>query len=374
MRTVLFLSAITLQAALGAQCSSVETDQGSIGSAPYVVYMPSPSTCFNGDVIVFAHGYVPEGSPAGTWLSQLFLPDGTSIPALLNGYGFGFAASGFSADGLAIVQGMSDTAALTAYVQSKTPVRKLFITGASEGGLIATLLLEQNKLYDGGIAVCGPLGDFQKQINYFGDVRVLFDYFFPGVLSSAGGSAINIPSQLMLGWTTVYEPAVVKALNENPLATLQLISTAGIEIGLNYSNAVNAITGALWYNVFATNNAHTVLGGNPYDNSTRVYKGSLNDTRLNANVARFTEANNIPIELTKNYDTTGLLKDPLVTLHTLADPVVPYWQEPLYTAKVQAEHSASELAQIPVLAYGHCNVSSIDADAAVALLILKAGL
>ena len=35
----------------------------------------------------------------------------------------------------------------------------------------------------------------------------------------------------------------------------------------------------------------------------------------------------------KYYETTGSLKDPLVTLHTLADPVVPYWQEPLYAAK-----------------------------------------
>ncbi len=373
MRKILLLSAALLPVALGASCSSAETDSGTIGTAPYVIYMPQPASCFNGDVVVFAHGYVPVGAPAGTWLQQLMLPNGTNIPALLNGLGFGFAASGFSADGLAIVQGSADTAALTSYVAGKMAVKKFFITGASEGGLIATKLAEQNPLYSGGIAVCGPLGDFQKQVNYFGDVRVLFDYFFPGVLTVPGYSAVNIAPVLIANWPS-YEQAIANALKANPIATLELINTAGIEIGLNPANAGDAITGALWYNVFATTNAQAVLGGQPYDNSTRVYSGSLNDKRLNANVTRFSESSNIPGELMQYYDTTGVLKIPLVTLHTLADPIVPYWQEPLYATKVQAEHSSSELSEIPALAYGHCNVSSGDAEAAVALLLLKVAL
>ena len=113
-------------------------------------------------------------------------------------------------------------------------MRKYFVTGASEGGLVATKSVEANPTYSGGVAVCGPLGSFQKQINYFGDVRVLFDYFFPGVLTSAGGNAISIPAKLMTNWTSVYEPAVMKAVSANPLATLQLINTAQIPIGLNF--------------------------------------------------------------------------------------------------------------------------------------------
>ena len=62
-------------------------------------------------MIFFAHGYVPVGSPAGTWEQQLALPDGTSLPGLLNSLGFGFAASGFSKDGLAILQGIQDRSA-----------------------------------------------------------------------------------------------------------------------------------------------------------------------------------------------------------------------------------------------------------------------
>ena len=178
----------------------------------------------------------------------------------------------------------------------------------------------------------------------------------------------------MENWTNQYEPAVAAALENNPLATLELINTAGIEAGIGMTDWVASITGALWYNVFATTNAQMVLDGQPYDNSTRVYSGSFNDARLNALVARFNESGNIPGELMQYYDTTGLLKNPLVTMHTLADPIVPYWQEPLYAAKVAAEHRSLELSEIPVLAYGHCNISSADAEAAIALLLVKEAL
>jgi hypothetical protein len=85
----------SLPAFLGAQCSSAcsagayGTAQGASGPATYVVCMPQPASCYNGDMILFAHGYVAPGSPANAWLSQLALPDGTAIPGLLNGLGFG---------------------------------------------------------------------------------------------------------------------------------------------------------------------------------------------------------------------------------------------------------------------------------------------
>jgi hypothetical protein len=73
------------------------------------------------------------------------------------------------------------------------------------------------------------------------------------------------------------------------------------------------------------------------------------------------------------YETTGLLQDPLVTLHTLADPIVPFWQEPLYFGKVLAQRSISKLAEIPAFAYGHCNVTAAQAETALSLLLLEAG-
>lgn len=44
---------------------------------------------------------------------------------------------------------------------------------------------------------CDPCGDFQKQINYYDDFKVLFDYFFLGVLP---GDVTNTPDALIANW------------------------------------------------------------------------------------------------------------------------------------------------------------------------------
>ena len=335
------------------------------------------STCRNQPVvsmaiILFAHGYIPVGAPAGTWLSQLQLPDGTSIPALVNGLGFGFAASSFSKDGLAIVQGIQDTKALINVLTGlKITFGKVLLAGASEGGLVTAKSIESDSSYAGGLAVCGPIGSFQQQINYLGDARVLFDYFFPGLLGGAWTkNNITIPTELMADWTSKYDPAIRQAISKKPLAALQFLNVSQIPIGLNLANAGDAIVSALWYNVFATNDAIATLGGNPYDNIGHTYKGSLNDAKLNASVARFGEDSAAQTALA-NYETDGLLGNPLVTLHTTADPQVPFWQETLYRTKVRSRNSLSDLNQVPVFAFGHCNVSATDAKLALALLLLK---
>jgi len=377
----MLLTALATTIAAGQQCPSscscgeYGTGQGASGPAQYVVCMP-PTSSYNGEMILFAHGYIAQGSPEpATWLSQLTLPDGTALPTLLNGKGFGFAASSFSTDGLAILPGIQDTKALINVVGGLgIPVQKYFVAGASEGGLVAAKSIEEDPgSYAGGLAVCGPVGSFQKQLQYFGDVRVLFDYFFPGVLTSAGGTAIDIPPALIENWFSQYQPAVIEAVNSNPLATLQLVSTAQVGIGLNPSNAATAIAEVLWYNVFATDNAQALLGGNAYDNTKTVYKGSFDDVKLNRHVERYAATGTALNNIATLYETTGVLHDPLVTLHTLADPVVPFWQEPLYAGKVLSRGSGSELVEIPVLAYGHCNVTATQAETALSVLLLKAG-
>jgi hypothetical protein len=322
-------------------------------------------------MIFYTHGYVAPGSPANAWTSQLFLPDGTSIPGIANSFGFGFAASGYSKDGLAIPEGVQDTLSLADVLRKLgIPARKYFIGGASEGGLVAAKSLETDPLYSGALAVCGPIGSFQQQIDYFGDVRVLFDYFFPGVLKTGtpGESAISIPAALQQNWYTVYQPNVLNAIAANPLATQQLLSVANIPVGSSPSTVGDSITGTLWYNVFATNDANTTLNGNPYGNLTRVYSGSLNDAQLNAMVARFPED---PVNL-RPFETSGKLHDPLVTLHTTGDPIIPISQEALYAEKVQGKRSSMELSQISVPAYGHCNVTGAEVASALLLMLSKA--
>src|SRR5215471_5951136 len=135
MRTLAAIALLfPLPVFLGAQqcpstcsCGTYGTEQGASGPAQYVVCMP-PAGSYNGEMILFAHGYIAQGSPEpATWLSQLALPDGTALPTLLNGKGFGFAASSFSTDGLAILPGIQDTKALINVIGAlKIPVQNYF--------------------------------------------------------------------------------------------------------------------------------------------------------------------------------------------------------------------------------------------------------
>src|SRR4029453_4903249 len=76
------------------------------------------------------------------------------------------------------------------------------------------------------------------------------------------------------------------------------------------------------------------LGGSTFDNRFRWYFGSSNDLRLNLRVARFA-AHLPPLIAIRDYETSGNLRVPMVSLHTTADDVVPFAQELLYLFKVR---------------------------------------
>jgi fermentation-respiration switch protein FrsA (DUF1100 family) len=125
----------------------------------------------------------------------------------------------------------------------------------------------------------------------------------------------------------------------------------------------------LWYNVFATNDAKAKLGGQPFDNQTRVYTGSLSDAALNAAVQRFTGDPVALNEIQAHYQTAGRPRVPLATMHNTLDPIVPYWHETLYQNKLEAQGTALMHYNVPVGRYGHCNFNVAEAQAALSWLV-----
>jgi hypothetical protein len=309
---------------------------------------------WNGQLVVFAHGYVQPGEPLAFY--HLTLPDGTSLPDLIQSQGFAFATTSYRRNGLAILEGVDDIRELTArFTRDVSLPLRTYITGVSEGGLVAALLAERSpELFWSGLATCGPVGSFRAQVDYFGDFRVLFDYFFPGILPS---SPISIPPPVMTNWYTVYVPAITVALAANPGRAAELLRVAKAPYDpANPATIVNTALDALWYNVFATNDIIQKLGGNPFGNRLTWYLGSSNDLRLNLRVQRFTAS---PAALTalRAYQTSGDLSIPLVTLHTTGDDVIPIWQELLYLLKVDPSERG-RFIPLPVSRYGHCNFTT----------------
>lgn len=333
-------------------------------------------------LLLYAHGYTQAASPlaivddsvptgAGTWrrVSEI----GTSL-------GFAFGTTSYPHVGL---NGPEAVASLSLLKQAFTsavgplPVgAKTYVAGVSEGGLVAALAAERlTGEFQGVLSTCGPVGDLRAQLNYFGDFRVLFDYFFPQVLGPAWTNNADYGAvdraRVAANWS-FYQAQVLAALQARPLATTQLINTSRAPIDpLNPASIGETVVGLLWYNIFATDNAVSRLGGRPYDNRSRYYTGSFNDPWLNYRVKRFTADAAALATIASGFQTTGRLQMPVVTDHTLLDPIVKASQEQLYANKVALAGQSGRLSQLAVPRYGHCAFTVPELQFALGVLVLK---
>jgi pimeloyl-ACP methyl ester carboxylesterase len=317
---------------------------------------------WNGDLVIFAHGYVSVNEPLDIPWSQMVFSDGMggviTLPFLVNSMGYAFATTSYSENGLAIQQGITDVLDLIEVFKTLvgTP-NHIYLVGASEGGLVTALAIERYPgSFSGGLAACGPIGSFTGQVNYWGDFRVVFDYFMDTPdFDVLPGNAVNIPRSLMNKWDLVYVPRIAGVLAANPLHTQQLLSVTRAPIDFSDPTTIGKTTlGILWYNVFATNDAIDKLDGRPFDNSDRAYTGSFNDALLNAGVKRFKAQTSALTEIANYYETSGNLMRPLVTMHTTGDPIVPIWHQTLYSAKVPGVFPAFPYIPNTINRYGHC--------------------
>ena len=349
--------------------SACSPDGTQASGAVYRVCMPEPS-CWNGELVVYAHGYVDAGQPVAIPEDQLVI-DGVSLPALTNALGYAFAVTSYSRNGLAIREGIADVTDLVdVFAGLHAPPGRVYLVGPSEGGQVTAMAVEQRPdVFSGGLSTCGPIGQFKAQIHYLGDFRVVFDYFFPGVIP---GSAIEVPGSVIADWDTIHVPAIQQALAVNPFARDQLLAVTRAPFDPAMPSTKEAtVLGLLWYNVFATNDATARLGGHPFDNRSRWYYGSTNDLYLNIFVRRYSADASAVAEMAAHYETTGVLTRPLVTMHTTGDPIVPFGHDVVYTYKALASGSGARHDSLPVVRYGHCAFTALEVLVGFVDLIIK---
>lgn len=342
--------------AFGTECRSGTQESG----AEYLICVPSRWGAGD-DLMVYAHGYMAPGRDVEIPEEQMVI-DGTSITETVTFLGYAFATTSYYTNGLAVRPAISDLMDLVNIftMDVGTPDR-VYLVGVSEGGLITALSVEEHpEIYDGGLAMCGPYGDFRGQINHFGDFRVVFDYFFPDLMS---GSAITIPEELVTDWESGTLTPTIRAeveAQENVTKVNQLLQVTGVSpYGYDPPTSTESIMRLLWYNVYATEDGKQKLGGQPFDNHGRVYAGSNDDGALNDGVKRFSANPEALRAISETYQTTGQLGiAPLVTLHTTGDPVVPYWHATQYTSKtIQAGRSDLHRNR-EVKRHGHCTFTA----------------
>lgn len=358
-------------AQLGATSESVSLN-GSI-----ICIMYPPRWKWNRDVVVFAHGYVDARKPVGIPWDQLIRED-TNLPAILIKLGYGFATTSYRTNGLAIKDGVTDILELVDYIRAaNSRVKRVFLTGASEGGLVTALALEKYPQYfAGALSTCGPVGSFLSQVQYWYDFRVAFDVYFPNVLADpfdpinqvvpfGRSSPIYIDPMVEANWEAIASGFVTPWLALNPVGVEMLLAERQVPIDPAdpVITAGKSILELLYYNVEATNNGRMVLNpavtpdlmlppstlGSPYENLAYINdwypQGLQRDPAALAEISAF-------------YETSGVLKRQMVLMHTTGDPVIPFQQSLGYLQKAVKAGSLTKVAYLPVQRYGHCNFTA----------------
>jgi pimeloyl-ACP methyl ester carboxylesterase len=368
VRRTTIVPAFTAFAALvaglaAAQSPSFTTITGEFGpGAVYEIVMPAP---WNGELVVFAQGI---GDPA----DPVTLPSLGALRETLTGQGFAVASTSRSVNGYgAVKDGMQRTHQLRGiFVAMIGMPTRVYLLGRSLGGLISVMLAERFPgQYDGVLSGCGLLAGGAAELTYVGDARVLFDYFFPGVIP---GSGFTVPPGVDFSPGSPTYNAVLAALSQGLLSpgqpTLQFARTAKLP-GANAGEIVAAGMNVVGFTVIQGNDLLNLTNGHmPYDNSETWYSGSNDDDALNAGVAVYVPDPSATNYMEHYYTPSGELRIPVLTLHKTRDPLVPIFHEDRYAKTVQSAGASAYLLQRTVDGFGHCGFPAAEAAAFSALV------
>jgi len=363
---------LVLLSSAGAALAACDPDGVQDSGSIYRICMPD--RFYNERLVIWAHGFQDAGTPVGIPEDQLCFAD-LCLPDVLTSLGFAFATNSYSKTGLAVLQGMDDIRDLVdIFTAEKGAPERVYLIGASEGGIITTLLAEQHPdEFDAGVAACGPIGSFRYQIDYFGGARVTFEVFWPGLIP---GDPLHPSQDLIDMWPDYYENVVKPAVLADPARLWQWATVARLPFDPdNYDETIEeSVNAALRYAVLNFNDVVETIGGFPFGNMRRWYEGSANDEWLNEHVTRVKADLGALVEMRQNYDTTGRLDVPLVTIHTTKDQQVPFRHEKLYAGKTYQSGDFNVLHEtFWYERYGHCNFTSDEALAAFFEMLSLAG-
>lgn len=320
---------------------------GRIAGTDYTLIRPD---AWNGDLVLLVHGSIPDQF------------EGLAPGFTAQGYGVAFVtltADVGNGDGDAYRQ----VTLATKKVQAKFTSRfgrpnRTYLFGFSRGAHNMTRLLETSSTrYDGMLSICGANGGTQQQLDYFFTARVLFDYYFPGVLP---GSPLAMPELSLEDYETQIVPLIIGAVVQNLGAAVEMAAVE--QFDLQYSNVFELIEGiaqSLAIHSVSVNGTLDAARGNPFNNSAIDYTGTSDDAALNAGVARLLADPQARAYAATWYEPNGSIGGtPTIILHTSRDAIVPdAGNNDKYQALAEAGGNGDFLLRRTVDRFGHCTLT-----------------
>lgn len=322
-------------------------DIGENNGAAYRIDIPED---WNGGLVMYAHGYVVTGKD----------PEfSEAMVNVANGLGLAIAQSKYSRQGWAAEEGTLETESLRRYfVRRYGRPKTTIIAGHSQGAAITYKTIERYAdRYDGALPMCGtaePSLDFMK-VRIF-DMRLLFDYYFPGL----PGSVVDFPDgEATMSKTFMRVQAMVQERPEEAEAFARLVEVPGPE----------SLPGviAFWTEILRELQIRT--GGNAFDNRDSIYIGSDDDATLNREIPRYEADPEAMLYLRRWVTNTGRIEDPVLSMHTLVDQLIPADRPDYYKQLTQIMGNGDLYSQLYVDRVGHCNFTEAQTAEALELLL-----
>jgi pimeloyl-ACP methyl ester carboxylesterase len=313
---------------------------------------------WNGELVLWAHGYTPSGGAQGSRL-RVGVPgvgQGSPLRQHLVAEGFAWAASSYRCNGYVPGRGLLDTMALTEIVTRQNggkPPDRIYLAGVSMGGHVTLLGLQEfPAAFAGGLALC-PSGP--GEMDFLTSVAAASELITGVKVTAATREADVTKLTTLLGKPPDYTD------KGRQLASVQIQTSGGprpfaVE-GLasrfleNASTVVDGKDADIWNRVATNTDVHYAI-----DEGLGLSAEAINaSVRRKAADADARSARG-PYEEAIPFD--GRIERPLITLHGTGDLFVPISLEQSLKRAVDTAQRSSSLVQRIVRSPGHCNFSA----------------
>lgn len=321
---------------------------GEIAGAPYRIDIPAG---WQGDLIVYARGYVPAGTPRES-------TERGQVDEWALAQGYAIARSDYSTLGWSVAEAVGDSETLRAhFVARHGAPRRTFLMGHSMGSHIALAVLEQHpQHYAGALALCGANAPATELFSdHLLPAVVAFDYFFPGVLGLAPGGLADPASP---PWPD--PEAIERALQGNEALARRLAERFDIPR--------DGLAGGVMIRYGVLRELQQRAGGFPVDNREVRYAGLGDDAAFNAGVRRYAGDPAAMAYAARHAALTGAAPRPVVMLDNHADPTIPTVVTRRYADLAGAAGQGANVLVLPAQGQGHCEFTAEHQQQALAAL------
>jgi hypothetical protein len=347
---------------------------GEINGAPYRIRVPAN---WNGTLLVFAHGYRDKADHPGEVDNRnADIAPNAALEAPLLAQGFALAGSAYRDNGWAVEEALKDTKDLTVFFKANVakPERTI-LWAVSLGTFVGFKSMEQyGGIYDGVLCACGS-GSGATRI-WDSGVPAMLSYDILFGIPSPWGTVGQVRNDIDFE-TEVFPKLlgeVSNPLNFPKFEFIRLVSgTPGR--GITPPPPPSFFPGWVFTDFFFLTEARAELqrrAGGPYvQNLDHFYDltaaekaylaalgvpGAVVDGWLAQMNARrnIQAAQNARNYVKNNTDYNGKVKHPVLTLHTIIDPLVVVANESAYAELLAATGREDHLFQVYTNGNGHC--------------------